>query len=281
MIGISLKDSDQLKKAQDKSSREPQDLPHQIAELIDFLPDATFIIDNKGIVVAWNKAMEELTDTNAKNVIGKSNYEYSIPFYGERRPLIIDFSLSPQEGFEKRYSYFERKGDTLVVKVFVPLLKQGGAYLWAKARPLYNAQGEVIGAIEIIRDITEQTIADQRLKERVKELNCLFGIIKLFNTPNITVDEILHGTLSLLPNGWEFPELVTARIIFDGREYKPRNFTTSAWSISSKTLIKDKELVLELYYKEQKSFLKEEEELLNEIANQLKAIFEFKLFWVL
>jgi len=58
----------------------------RLADIINFLPDATFAIDTKGTVIAWNKAMEELTSVSASTAMGKGNYEYACALYGERRP---------------------------------------------------------------------------------------------------------------------------------------------------------------------------------------------------
>ncbi|HET6581234.1 MAG TPA: PAS domain-containing protein, partial [Methanoregula sp.] len=57
--------------------------------IIDFLPDATFVIDLDGRVIAWNNAMEALTGVPAEAMLGKGNYEYALPFYKERRPILI------------------------------------------------------------------------------------------------------------------------------------------------------------------------------------------------
>jgi len=58
----------------------PRDETFQDA-VIDFLPDATFVIDREGTVTAWNRAMEDLTGVPAESMLGKGNYEYSLPFY--------------------------------------------------------------------------------------------------------------------------------------------------------------------------------------------------------
>ena len=65
----------------------------QLSDIINFLPDATFAIDREGIVIAWNHAIEEMTGVPAGDIIGKGNYEYAIPFYGEKRPILIDLVL--------------------------------------------------------------------------------------------------------------------------------------------------------------------------------------------
>lgn len=263
-------------------------LQYSMYEILDFLPDATFIIDKEGKIIAWNRAMEELTGLFAKDVIGKDNYEYSIPFYGERRPILIDLAIGGSlEEIEKKYLAFERRNGTLVSEVFVPRLKSGGAYLWAKARPLYDIQGIIVGAIETIRDITEKKRAEQKikaskkkLKERVKELDCLYGIIKLLSNPNLSVDEILTGILELIPSACQNPDSICARIIFEGKEYKTCNYSETPWKMSNKTMIKDKEFIIDIHSLEEKTYLKEELDLIEEINKQLKAIFEFKLIWL-
>ena len=272
----------------ENKTNEFESLQYSLAEILDFLPDATFVIDKQGKITAWNRAMEELTGLNAKNIIGKDNYEYSIPFYGERRPILIDLAITDLlEKIEKNYLIFERNNGTLISEVFVPHLKPGGAYLWAKARPLYNSKGIIIGAIETIRDITEKKIAEQKikaskkkLKERLKELNCLYGILKLISNPNISVDEILMRTLDLILSACENPEAICARIVFDGKEYKTCNFSLTPWKISNQIMIKEKELNIDIHSIEEKSYLKEELDLIEEINKQLKSIFEFKLFWL-
>ncbi len=132
--------------------------------IIEFLPDATFVIDLNGKVIAWNSAMEMLTSIPAQSMLGKGNYEYALPFYKQRRPILIDIVLMPEVELEKKYDDVERIGaDTLVVDIFIPDFRPGGAYLWAKASPLYDSQGEIIGAIETIRDITDRKRAEEEI----------------------------------------------------------------------------------------------------------------------
>ena len=50
-------------------------------EIIDFIPDAIFAIDLSGKVIAWNRAMEELTGTLGMDILGKGNYEHALPIY--------------------------------------------------------------------------------------------------------------------------------------------------------------------------------------------------------
>lgn len=127
-----------------------------LVEIINFLPDATFAIDTSGAVISWNKAMEEMTGIKAEAIMGKGNHEYSLPFYGTRRPILIDLITKPDaEVRRKYYSIIKQEGDMLIAETESARPKGKPSVLWAKATPLYNPKGEIIGAIESIRDITE------------------------------------------------------------------------------------------------------------------------------
>jgi PAS domain S-box-containing protein len=142
-------------------------------EIIDFLPDAAFVIDTGGRVVAWNRAMEEMTGSSAESMLGKGDYEYALPFYGERKPMLANLIFMPEVEIEKRYDTVERIGDTLVVDIFLPAFRPGGVYFWAKASPLYDSLGNITGAIETIRDITDRKRAGQemeRTRQRLSEI---------------------------------------------------------------------------------------------------------------
>jgi PAS domain S-box-containing protein len=132
--------------------------------LIDFLPDATLVIDREGRVIAWNRAIEEMTGIQAENMLGKNNYEYALPFYGERRPILIDLVLMPRDEFEAKYAQIQRKGETLIGETYTPSLR-GGRYMYATASVFHDARGDSVGAIETIRDITERKQAEVELQK--------------------------------------------------------------------------------------------------------------------
>ena len=152
------------------AERELSDSRQQMMNIIDFLPDATFVIDLQGKVIAWNKAIEEMTGVMKEEMIGQGDYAYAVPFYGVRRPQLLNFLEAPDREIEERYRQVERKGDALYAEVFVPSVYDGmGAHVWAIGAPLYSSEGKRIGAIETIRNITERKLAELELQE-AKEL---------------------------------------------------------------------------------------------------------------
>jgi len=142
----------------------------RLSDIIEFLPDATFAIDRGGQVIAWNRAMEEMTGVKAQDMIGKGDYEYSLSFYGMRRPILIDLVIQTDRKIESGYSVLKKERDLLIVETDVPQVKGRKAFLWAKASPLYDSRGNVVGAIESIRDITDRKLAEEAVQKRGKEL---------------------------------------------------------------------------------------------------------------
>ena len=135
----------------------------RLSDFIDFLPDATLAIDADGRIIAWNQAIEEMTGFKADEILGKGNYEYSIPFYGTRRPILIDLVLKCDKKIENYYRYVKRDKRALLAETDVELNNKN-SILWVKAVPLYDSEGNVNGAVESIRDITQPKMAKSALK---------------------------------------------------------------------------------------------------------------------
>lgn len=151
-----------------------QSLPHYL-DIVDFLPDATFVIDKERRVIAWNPALEEMTGVEKKVIIGEGDYAYAIPFYGMRRPILIDFIFWEDRKNELFYKFVERKGSRVFAETFCPLLyNRKGAYLWGTASPLYDEKGNLIGAIESIRDITKHKMTEKELRQSEERFSRAF-----------------------------------------------------------------------------------------------------------
>jgi transcriptional regulator with PAS, ATPase and Fis domain len=143
----------------------------QLKDIIDFLPDATFVIDKAGKVIAWNKAIEEVTGMRREKIIGKGDYAYAIPFYGKPRPILIDFVSDQITSGTGEYDFIARQNGVTSGEMFVPEAYGGeGAYFWGAASALYDRDKNLIGAIESIRDISSRKRLEQSLLQREKDL---------------------------------------------------------------------------------------------------------------
>jgi PAS domain S-box-containing protein len=148
------------------------------SDIISFLPDPTFVIDRDGKVLAWNRALEQLSGVPAGDIIGKGNHEYSIWLYGKQRPILIDLVLRPDmDEARLNYTGILWEGRTVTAQTEIVLSGRGHkTSLSFVASPLIDPQGKVTGAIESLRDITRLMEAEaelarinQNLEEIVRE----------------------------------------------------------------------------------------------------------------
>ncbi|ACH38038.1 MAG: hypothetical protein ACD_55C00121G0002 [uncultured bacterium] len=143
-----------------------RDSERRLADIIDFLPDPTFVVNAQGAVVIWNRAAEEFTGAKAEAMLGKAGNECAIPFYGMRRPLLLDMVLAPWRAEEIKPLYVRLvvEGGKIIGEGPVKSASRPHAYTMAMAAPLYDSEGEVIAVIESVRDITELKEGEDELK---------------------------------------------------------------------------------------------------------------------
>lgn len=142
----------------------------KLYDIIDFLPDPVLVIDNEGKVIAWNKSIQKMSGIKADDMLEKGNYEYALPFYGKRRPILVDLVSLPDSEFEEKYATVEKHDDFITGETYVENLGGQARYLLGTAAPLFNALGEKVGAIELIKDITERKKAEEELQKQKEEI---------------------------------------------------------------------------------------------------------------
>lgn len=163
------------------------DSEQRLSDIIDFLPDPTWVIDIDGRVIVWNKAMEKITGIEKTDIIGKGDYAYAVPFYGKPRPILIDLVLNRDEQWEKEYiDLKENDGLLIESESFHPDMGDSGLYFAGTASRLYNSKGDIVGAIEIIRNITvaKRTAQDreqliEELQEAISKIRTLSGLLPI------------------------------------------------------------------------------------------------------
>jgi len=142
------------KQAEDKIRTAHQ----RLQDIIEFLPDATFVLDQDRKVIAWNRAIEEMTGVQKEHILGRGNYAYSAAFYGKPRQILVDLIFEDGQDSQRLYKFYEKRGTTIVGESYLPSLRGKEVILWGTASPLF----------ESIRDITDRKRAEKMLLESEK-----------------------------------------------------------------------------------------------------------------
>lgn len=153
------------------------DTEQKLNDIIEFLPDPTFLIDREKRVIAWNRAIERVTGVKKKDIIGKGDHAYASVIYGDERPILVDAILSGEEP-EPGYSSIKKDGHSIsIVKHYDSLNGREDVDLLLTAAPFYNTKGKIIGAIEYVHDITELRQNEKVLRENEAYLRTLIRTI--------------------------------------------------------------------------------------------------------
>jgi len=130
---------------------------------------------------------------------------------------------------------------------------------------------------ERTKDLQKRT---HDLGERLKELNCLYSVSELIEK-GISIEMTIKEIVNIISFAWQYPEISWARIIFEGQEFKSNNFKETVWRQTSEIIVLEKKVgTVEVGYLEERSeehegpFLKEERDLINEIAERIGRFIE-------
>lgn len=122
----------------------------------------------------------------------------------------------------------------------------------------------------------EPSKVELALRERIKELNCLYGITQLIERHSDSIDGLLRDLVNFLPFSWQYPEITCTRIVFKGKTYKSNGFRVTNWRQSSRILIYNEPVgeVVMFYLEEcppadEGPFLREERVLLDAVAERI------------
>jgi signal transduction histidine kinase len=155
------------------------------------------------------------------------------------------------------------------------LKSERAGFLSPREVEFYEGLAETLGVA-----VTDRR-AQHALRERMKELTCLYGIAKLVQRPGIPTDELLRGVVELLPPAWQYPELASARLVLDERNYHSRDYREGGAGLRAAITVEGRERgFIEVTYAggeqylEAALFLEEERSLIDGVAQQLSLILE-------
>jgi PAS domain S-box-containing protein len=227
-------------------------------------------IIEQGILIDANPRLAEMTGYELHEMIGKPGVDFIVP---EDRELVWqNMSNRCEAPYEGR------------------ILRKDGTVITVEARGRHFLRDGLNIRVTAIHDITERKRNekalqqhDHALSERVKELNCLYGIASLRERRDVILEELLQGVADLIPPSWQYPEITCARITLNEQEFKTGNFSKTFRGQSVDIIVFGERVgVVEINYLEERPASeegpsrKEERNLLKAIAERLGKIIEHK-----
>ncbi|MBT3176700.1 MAG: PAS domain S-box protein [Desulfobacula sp.] len=186
------------------------EMEKELSQIIQGSMIPTFIINNEHILTHWNRACEELTGHNAYELVGTDRQW--VPFRSAKRPTMADVIVGEmsEEEVSKYYGASWRKSglinEAYEAEEFFPHLGTDGKWIFFTAAPIKSPDGKVIGAIETLKDLTQDKKTHEELELQDKELSTLYDKYKkseekyrsLFNNNPNPIFIIDRQTLEIL-----------------------------------------------------------------------------------
>jgi PAS domain S-box-containing protein len=238
--------------------------------LTEYSPDHIMSLDRDATILFINHTLPGLS---REQVIGTSFYDYALPDY--RQTTQDCFARVLETGQPDRFEsvYSDDDGNSVAFESYVGPVWRDGAVCGLTVRSTDIT--EVKRAQDALQELTHS------LGERVKELNCLYGVSKLAGRPGISLEETLRGTVELIIPAFRYPELACARIIHEDQEFRTHNFRETQWVLATDLVVHGERAgTLEVYYLEERPqraegpFLEEERHLVEAVAERLGRIVE-------
>jgi PAS domain S-box-containing protein len=185
-----------------------KDSESRMAAILQGSPIPQFVIDRNHHVIQWNTALERYSGIRADEVIG-TNQQWKA-FYPHERPcmadLVVDATLgAPQDWYAGKYSPSALVEGAYEATDFFPHMGPSGTWLYFTAAPIRDANGEVIGAVETLEDISDTKRAQQALEQINRKLNLMSSVTRHDILNQITA---LSGYTELLKMGIADPRQV-------------------------------------------------------------------------
>jgi signal transduction histidine kinase len=131
------------------------------------------------------------------------------------------------------------------------------------------------------RQVDPVTHLAHQLGERVKELNCLFGISDIVERSGGSLERIFQEAVELLPQSWNYAEVACARIVVGETEYRSRSYAEPVATLKADLVVHGNPAgAIEVSYLDDRPsdfegpFVKEERRLLDAVAERMGHIIE-------
>jgi two-component system sensor histidine kinase DegS len=145
-----------------------------LTKIINGSPIPTFAINKQHKVTHWNTALESLSGMKKDEVV-MTDRQW-VAFYAEKRPVMADLIVDGASADEIEVHYRDKGRKSYLIdgayeaEDFFPALGEDGRWLHFTASPIKDSQGEIIGAIETLRDVTEQRRMQDSLRYYLSQI---------------------------------------------------------------------------------------------------------------
>ncbi len=194
-----------------------------LAALVEIAGALIIVMSKDGKIIYFNRACEETAGYSVAEMKGKHLWDFLVCKEDIQPTKAVFSALNAGNSPLKLENHWQaRDGSRRLID-------------WTLA-VLTDNTGAILYMIGTGLDITAKRAANDELRrrthelgERVKELNCLYGISRLREQKELPIEEICQGVAELLPPAWQYPEITCARIVLKDYEFTTANFKKTRW----------------------------------------------------
>ncbi|MDP1524830.1 MAG: ATP-binding protein [Rhodocyclaceae bacterium] len=243
----------------------------RLRALIETLPDLVWLKDTEGVYLACNPVFERLYGAKEADIIGKTDYDFV------DRELADFFRANDRAAVEQGGSRSNEEWLTFAADDYRGLFE-------TIKTPMRAGDGRLIGVLGVAHDVSGVRADQYALRERMKELACLYAVFQLTENTTLALDDMLQAVVDRLPGAMQHPELAVACIEVDGRRLASADFYETPWQIAvdfdgspahpDRIIIAYRSEPPSLRTPHADPFFPEEHELLHTIAERLTGVIE-------
>ncbi|MEO5946902.1 MAG: PAS domain S-box protein [Chitinophagaceae bacterium] len=238
--------------------------------IINNLPGIFYIFDQEGVYQLWNKnvetisgfTVEEVSQMHPRNFIEEGMLE--VMYQKIEQVFTLGYA-------EMEASFMSKDG------IATPYYFNGISITYNNKLCL---MGVGIDISERKKAEEETEHANYQLNERIKELTTLYKAGLILQREEKSIVLTLQNFVSILPPGWQYPDITAARITLGELEFCSPNFKPSKFSQNAIfTTGNETQGKIEIVYLEERKeevegpFLTEERNLINMLADMLRVYF--------
>jgi PAS domain S-box-containing protein len=234
----------------------------------------------------WYEALEQLSPVGIFRTDPEGRCEYVNRRWSEIAGLALEDAkgegwmrrLHPEDRDRVVSGWYEAAAKKERFHAEYRFLTPEGKVTWVigDATAVCGRDGDLLGYVGTIADITDRKRTECALGERVKELTCLYSLSRVLSGAELKREEILREVVTILPPAFQYPEIAAARVVLQDQEQMSPGFPETGWRLAREIAVGGRPVgIVEVGYIEERPpawegpFLREEGRLIDEVALRL------------